>query len=80
MGRQEPRRPLQRTDGNVLTQVVEEPLRRGVLLDLVLTNKGGLAADVKTWGSLDCSDHDMVEFKILSKGSRAVTGITAWTT
>lgn len=79
MGRQEPRRPLQSTDGNILTQVMEEPLRRGVLLDLVLTNKEALAGDVKTGGSLNCSDHEMVEFKILSEGSWAVTGITAWT-
>ena len=30
-----------------LTQVMEEPTRRGVLLDLVLTNKEGLVEDVK---------------------------------
>lgn len=34
VGTQEPRRFLQSTDGNVLAQVVEEPSRRGVLLDL----------------------------------------------
>ncbi|GAB0199938.1 mitochondrial enolase superfamily member 1 [Grus japonensis] len=36
------RRFLQSIDDNFLTQVVEEPTRRGVLLDLVLTNKEGL--------------------------------------
>lgn len=45
VGTQEPRRFLQGTDGNVLTQVVEEPSKRGVLLDLVLTNKEGLAGE-----------------------------------
>ncbi|GAB0209126.1 hypothetical protein GRJ2_003378300 [Grus japonensis] len=35
------------TDETFLTQVVEEPTRRGVLLDLVLTNKEGLVGDVK---------------------------------
>ncbi|GAB0208110.1 PDZ domain-containing protein 2 [Grus japonensis] len=35
------RRFLQNINDNFLTQVVEEPTRRGVLLDLVLTNKEG---------------------------------------
>ncbi|GAB0179469.1 hypothetical protein GRJ2_000412200 [Grus japonensis] len=60
------RRFLQSIDDNFLTQVVEEPTRRGVLLDLVLTKKGGLVGDVKVGGSLDCSDHEMVEFRILA--------------
>jgi len=34
------RRFLQNFDDNFLMQVVEEPMRRGVLLDLVLTNRG----------------------------------------
>lgn len=42
VGTQEPRRFLHSTDGNVLTQVVEDPSRRGVLLDLALTNKDWL--------------------------------------
>jgi len=33
--------------------------------DLVLTNKEGLVGDVKLKGSLGCSDHEMVDFKIL---------------
>jgi len=32
---------LQSTDDNFLTQLLEDPTRRGVLLDLVLTNKEG---------------------------------------
>ncbi|GAB0177387.1 hypothetical protein GRJ2_000203900 [Grus japonensis] len=35
------------------------------MLDLVLTKKEGLVGDVKLKGSLGCSDHEMVEFKIL---------------
>jgi len=35
------------------------------MLDLVLTNKEGLVGNVKLKGSLGCSDHEMVEFKIL---------------
>jgi len=41
------RRFLQSTDGNFLRQVVEKPMRRGVLLHLVLTNRDGLVEDVK---------------------------------
>ncbi|GAB0206374.1 mitochondrial enolase superfamily member 1 [Grus japonensis] len=52
-------------------KVVEEPTRRGVLLDLVLMNKEGLVGDVKDGGSLGCSDHEMVEFRILHGRSRA---------
>ncbi|GAB0208892.1 hypothetical protein GRJ2_003354900 [Grus japonensis] len=52
-------------------------MRRGVLLDLVLTNKEGLVGDVKVEGSLGCRDHEMVEFRILRGRSRAVSRITA---
>ncbi|GAB0206587.1 hypothetical protein GRJ2_003124300 [Grus japonensis] len=70
------RRFLQSIDDNFLTQVVEEPTRRGVLLDLVLTNKEGLVEDVKVGGSLECSDHEMVELRILHGRSRAISRIT----
>jgi len=35
------------------------------MLDLVLTKKEGLAGNVKLKGSLGCSDHEMVQLKIL---------------
>lgn len=41
---------LQDVDGKFLTQIVEEPLRRDVLLDLVPTNNVG---NVKAGGSVD---------------------------
>ncbi|GAB0203293.1 mitochondrial enolase superfamily member 1 [Grus japonensis] len=41
------------------------------MLDLVLTNKESLVGDVKFKGSLGCSDHEMVEFKILRAARRA---------
>jgi len=44
-------------------------MRRGAMLDLVLTNKEGLLGNVKFKGSLGCSDHEMVEFKILRASS-----------
>ena len=46
----ESRRFLQSIDDNFLTQVVEEPTRRGVLLDLVLTNKERVVGDMKAGG------------------------------
>ncbi|GAB0205958.1 mitochondrial enolase superfamily member 1 [Grus japonensis] len=58
--------------GVIRQGVVEEPMKRGVLLDLVLTNKEGLVEDVKAGGSLCCNDHEMVEFRILHGRSRAV--------
>ena len=51
-------------------------MMRDVLLDLVLTNKEGLVGDVKVGGSLGCSDDEMVEFRILHGGGRAVSRIT----
>ncbi|GAB0200488.1 hypothetical protein GRJ2_002514200 [Grus japonensis] len=65
------RRFLQSIGDNFLTQVVEEPTRRGVLLDLVVMNKEGLVEDVKVEGSLGCS-----EFRILHGRSRAMSRIT----
>jgi len=55
--------------------VVEEPTRKGALLVLVLTNKEGLVEDVKVGGRLGCSDHEIVEFRILSGGSRTISRI-----
>jgi len=69
------RRFLQSIDDNFLMQVVEESTRKGALLDLVLTNKEGLVEDVKVGGRLSCSDHEMVEFRILRGGSRAISSI-----
>ncbi|GAB0209598.1 mitochondrial enolase superfamily member 1 [Grus japonensis] len=69
------RRFLQSIDDNFLTQVVEDPTRRGMLLDLVLPNKEGLVGDVKVGGSLGCNDHEMVEFRILHGRSRAISRI-----
>jgi len=71
------RRFLQNIDDNFLMKMVEEPMRRSMLLDLVLTNEEGLIEDVKVRGSRSCSDCEMVEFRILCGGSRAISRITA---
>jgi len=38
-------------------------------------NREGLVEDVKAGGSFGCSDHEMVEFRILHGGSRAISRI-----
>ncbi|GAB0208302.1 hypothetical protein GRJ2_003295900 [Grus japonensis] len=70
-GHKQSRKFLECIDDNFLLQVTEEPMRRGAMLDLVLTNKKGLVGNVKLKGSLGCSDHEMVEFKILRAARRA---------
>ncbi|GAB0184760.1 hypothetical protein GRJ2_000941300 [Grus japonensis] len=51
-------------------------MRRGAMLDLILTNKEGLVGDVKLKGSLGCSDHEIVEFKILRAMRRVHSKLT----
>ncbi|GAB0207747.1 hypothetical protein GRJ2_003240400 [Grus japonensis] len=70
------RKFLECVDDNILLQVIEEPMRRGAMLDLILTNKEGLVGDVKLKGSLGCSDHEMVEFRILRAARRANSKLT----
>ncbi|GAB0186589.1 hypothetical protein GRJ2_001124200 [Grus japonensis] len=70
-GHKQSRRFLEGIDDNFLFQVIEEPTRRGATLDLVLTNKEGLVGNMKLKGSLGCSDHEMVEFKIHKAVRRA---------
>ncbi|GAB0200487.1 hypothetical protein GRJ2_002514100 [Grus japonensis] len=74
--RKQSRRFLECVDDNFLLQVIEEPTRRGAMLDLILTNKEGLVGDVKLKGSLGCSDHEMVEFRILRAARRALSKLT----
>ncbi|GAB0177717.1 hypothetical protein GRJ2_000237000 [Grus japonensis] len=69
--RKQSRKFLERVDDNFLLQVIEKPTRRGAMLDLILTNKEGLVGDVKLKGGLGCSDHEMVEFRILRAARRA---------
>jgi len=70
------RRFLQSIDDNFLTQVVEDSMSRGVLLDLVLTNKQRLVEDMNAGDSLGCSVCEMVELRILCGGSRAICRMT----
>ncbi|KAM6382481.1 uncharacterized protein FN964_001067 [Alca torda] len=76
VGHKKSSKSLECVDDNFLLQMVEEPTRRGTMLDLVLTNKEGLVASVKLKGSLGCSDHEMVELKILWAARRACSKLT----
>ncbi|GAB0179421.1 hypothetical protein GRJ2_000407400 [Grus japonensis] len=75
-GRKQSRRFLECIDDNFLLQVTEEPTMRGAMLDLVSTNKEGLVGNVKLKGSLGCSDHETVEFKILRAARRVHSKLT----
>ena len=66
-------------DDNFLLQVIDEPMRRGSLLDLILIKKEGLIEDVKVKGSLGHRDHEIVEFRILRAGKRVKTSSQPWT-
>lgn len=50
-------------------------MRRDVLLDFILTNKEGLVGDVEVGAILGFCDHEMLEFRILNGGSRAISKI-----
>ncbi|GAB0209193.1 hypothetical protein GRJ2_003385000 [Grus japonensis] len=44
---------------------IDGPTRGDVILDLMVTNASELMGEVKTGGSLGCSDHALVEFTVL---------------
>ncbi|PKU31806.1 dtw domain-containing protein 2 [Limosa lapponica baueri] len=74
-GHKKSRKFLEHVDDNFLLQLVE-PMRKGTVLDLDLTNKEGLVGNVKLKGSLGCSGHEMVEFKILRAARRVCSKLT----
>ena len=75
-GHKQSRKFLESISDYFLTQAMEEAMRGGALLDLMLTNKEGLIGDVTVECSLGCGDHEMVEFKILRGVSRAKSKLT----
>jgi len=76
-GHKQFRRFLDCVDDNFVLQVIKEPMRRGAMLDLVLTNKEGLVGNMNLKGSLGCSEHETMEFKILRAVRRAHSKLTA---
>jgi len=76
VGHKQSWRFLECVDDKFLLQGIEEPKRREVVLDLVLTKKEGLVGHVKIKGSFGCNDHEMVEFKILRAARRPHSKLT----
>lgn len=50
-------------------------MRRGAVLDFLLTYNAGLVENMKVKSSLRCSDHKMVEFRIMRGRSRTKSKI-----
>ncbi|CAM4545620.1 unnamed protein product [Lepidochelys olivacea] len=64
------RKFLENVGDNFLLQVLEEPTRGRALLDLLLTNREELIGEAKVDGNLGGSNHEMVEFRILTQGRK----------
>ncbi|CAM2112663.1 unnamed protein product [Caretta caretta] len=64
------RKFLESVGDNFLVQVLEEPTRGRALLDLLLTNWEELVGAAKVDGNLVGSDHEMVEFRLLTQGRK----------
>ncbi|GAB0179832.1 mitochondrial enolase superfamily member 1 [Grus japonensis] len=60
--RKQSRRFLECVEDNFLTELVSEPTRKVVLLDLLFANREGLVGDVMTGGHLGHSDHKTMRF------------------
>ena len=54
------RRFLEYIEDNFLSQVIDSPTRRYVILDLLVTNTSKLVSDAKIGGCLHCSGHTLV--------------------
>jgi len=59
------RRFLECTEDNFLSQVTDTPTGGDATLDLMLTNASELIGDIKSGGSVGCSDPLLVEFTVL---------------
>lgn len=69
------RRFLQCVEDDFLMQVVEEPIRRVVLLDLVVTVNEGLVGNEKVKSSLRYRNHEIVEFRIVHGRNKSISTI-----
>ena len=63
-------------DENFLTQVMDDLMRGGTLLDRITRKKVEVVEEEKVGGNLGCCDHEMVEFVILKGGKKANNMIT----
>lgn len=70
------RRFLKCINDDLFLQVTKKPMKRGALLDIVLTKKEMLVKKVKLKSSLCCSVHETSEFKILRAARRTLSKLT----
>lgn len=59
--------------------MIEKLIRRGALLDLMLIYKGGLTGEQKVESTIDFSDNEMAQFRILRGKSQAKSKSQPWT-
>jgi len=76
VSRRQSRRLLECIEENFLSQVIGTPTRGDAILGLMVTDASELIGDVKTGGSLDCSDHALVEFTALRDIRKARSVVT----
>jgi len=62
---------LECIEDKFLSQVIDNPSRDDVIQDLLDINASERFDDVKTGGSLGCSDHALVEFTVLREKGQA---------
>jgi len=60
-----------------LIQVTEKPANGGGVLGVIIANKEEQIGNVNVRDVLCCSDHEMVELRILKEGNKANSGITS---
>ncbi|KAK4825362.1 hypothetical protein QYF61_026881 [Mycteria americana] len=60
---------------NIYWKIIDSPTRGDAILDLLVTKASELIGDVKTGGSLGCSDHALVEFTVLRDMGQAKSKI-----
>jgi len=65
------RRFLECSEDNFLSQVIDIRTQGNEILDLMLTSASELIGDVKTGGSLGCSDYALVELAVLRDTGKA---------
>ena len=65
---------LKYTEENFLVQAIEGRTKKDAILDLISVDKEELFGNLKVRGSLGCSDHEMVEFRILREGKKQKAG------
>ncbi|KAF4793362.1 hypothetical protein TURU_112092 [Turdus rufiventris] len=66
------RKFLECVEDNFLMQLVGEPTRGMVMLDLLFANRDGLVGDVVVGGHLGHSDHESIEFSIFGEIRRNI--------